>query len=369
MCGIVGYIGTKEKREVLLDGLKELEYRGYDSAGFAVLHNSELLGFKATGKLHNLAQKTKDFHSSGFGLGIAHTRWATHGKPTEANAHPHTGEFSYVVHNGIIENYKELKDSLIAKGHSFVSQTDTEVIVHLFEENLKVAQDARAAWEQTAQSLQGAYATLLITKAAPDRIFYAKSGAPLIIGATKASLESPNADREVFFASSDAPLIGLVDMVVYLEDGAVGDSLDLPKLEPKVALTHSKSYAQKNGFRYFMEKEIYEQEQVLLETMMGRVREDSIRLDELDSRLFENVSEITICACGTSYHAGMVGKYLLERKAKVRTNVTLASELRYAKPILLRDELFIVISQSGETADTLEALKLAKSQGLRTLAI
>lgn len=147
MCGIVGYIGTKEKREVLLSGLKELEYRGYDSAGFAVLHNSELLGFKATGKLHNLAQKTKDFSSSGFGLGIAHTRWATHGKPTEANAHPHTGEFSYVVHNGIIENYKELKDSLIAKGHSFVSQTDTEVIVHLFEENLKVAQDARAAWE------------------------------------------------------------------------------------------------------------------------------------------------------------------------------------------------------------------------------
>lgn len=369
MCGIVGYIGTKEKREVLLSGLKELEYRGYDSAGFAVLHNSELLGFKATGKLHNLAQKTKDFSSSGFGLGIAHTRWATHGKPTEANAHPHTGEFSYVVHNGIIENYKELKDSLIAKGHSFVSQTDTEVIVHLFEENLKVAQDARAAWEQTAQSLQGAYATLLITKAAPDRIFYAKSGAPLIIGATKASLESPNIDREVFFASSDAPLIGLVDMVVYLEDGAVGDSLDLPKLEPKAALTHSKSYAQKNGFRYFMEKEIYEQEQVLLETMMGRVREDSIRLDELDSRLFENVSEITICACGTSYHAGMVGKYLLERKAKVRANVALASELRYAKPILLRDELFIVISQSGETADTLEALKLAKSQGLRTLAI
>lgn len=402
MCGIVGYVGAREKREILLEGLKELEYRGYDSAGFAVLTGAQEPGknweknqgkdwgqeqaqihmqsFKATGKLKNLADKTKDFTFKGFGLGIAHTRWATHGKPTEINAHPHTGEFSYVVHNGIIENYKELKSELEGCGHTFLSQTDTEVIVHLFEQYFAKCNDARSAWEQTAKRLKGAYATLLITKAAPDRIFYAKHGAPLIIaskgaesgGETSADSRAKSSTKpqsEIYFASSDAPLIGLVDMVVYLEDGAVGDSSDFPALSPKVALAHSKSFAQKDGFRYFMEKEIYEQEQVLLETMLGRVKEDAIVLDEIDARLFEGISEISICACGTSYHAGMVGKYLLERMAGLRTNVALASELRYAKPILLQNELFIVISQSGETADTLEALKLAKAQGLRTLAI
>ena len=391
MCGIVGYVGAREKREILLEGLKELEYRGYDSAGFAVLTgergSEQMQSFKATGRLKNLADKTKDFTFNGFGLGIAHTRWATHGKPTEINAHPHTGEFSYVVHNGIIENYKELKDELQALGHTFLSQTDTEVIVHLFEQYFSQCNDPRSAWERTAKRLKGAYATLLITKAAPDRIFYAKHGAPLIIAGKRAestldsgreskaheSLESAQgAERpqiEIYFASSDAPLIGLVDMVVYLEDGAVGDSSDFATLSPKVPLSHSKSFAQKDGFRYFMEKEIYEQEQVLLETMLGRVKEDAIVLDEIDPALFDGISEISICACGTSYHAGMVGKYLLERMAGVRTNVVLASEFRYAKPILLKDELFVVISQSGETADTLEALKLAKSQGLRTLAI
>lgn len=391
MCGIVGYVGAREKRGVLLEGLKELEYRGYDSAGFAVLAgergSEQMQSFKATGRLKNLADKTKDFTFNGFGLGIAHTRWATHGKPTEINAHPHTGEFSYVVHNGIIENYKELKDELQALGHTFLSQTDTEVIVHLFEQYFSQCNDPRSAWERTAKRLKGAYATLLITKAAPDRIFYAKHGAPLIIAGKEleSSLDSGRESRqcavaksaqgaqkpqiEIYFASSDAPLIGLVDMVVYLEDGAVGDSSDFATLSPKVPLSHSKSFAQKDGFRYFMEKEIYEQEQVLLETMLGRVKEDAIVLDEINPALFEGISEISICACGTSYHAGMVGKYLLERMAGVRTNVVLASEFRYAKPILLKDELFVVISQSGETADTLEALKLAKSQGLRTLAI
>ena len=365
MCGIVGYIGKDEKKQILLNGLKELEYRGYDSAGIAVLSEDELQTFKAMGKLENLKSKCKDFSSKGFGVSIGHTRWATHGKPTEANAHPHIADFSNVVHNGIIENYQELKSMLESKGHSFISQTDTEVIVHLFEEKLKNTQDCYAAFTSTIAELKGAFAILLITKLAPDSIFYAKNGSPLIIG------KSASQEDEIYFASSDAPLIGFVDSVVYLNDGDMGVMKlgSFSQLKDSKKLDSTKGYAQKNGFRYFMEKEIYEQEQVLLETMMGRVREDSIRLDELDSRLFENVSEISICACGTSYHAGMVGKYLLERKAKVRANVALASELRYAKPILLRDELFIVISQSGETADTLEALKLAKSQGLRTLAI
>ena len=366
MCGIVGYVGHNEKKQILLDGLGELEYRGYDSAGLAVLSNNTLQAFKATGKLYNLADKTKDFSSSGFGVGIAHTRWATHGKPTEINAHPHTGEFSYVVHNGIIENHKDIKEELTKQGCVFLSQTDTEVIVHLFEQELKAKQNPRVAWENTTAKLKGAYAILLISKVAPDVIFYAKNGAPLLIGKAK---DSSADSEEIYFASADAPLIGLVDEVVYLEDGAVGDSSDFASLTPKVALTHSRSFAQKNGFRYFMEKEIYEQEQVLLETMMGRVCEDNIILDEIPSTFLEQLDEITICACGTSHNAAMVGKYLLERKARIRTNVVLASEFRYAKPILLKNELFIAISQSGETADTLEAIKLAKSQGLRTLAI
>lgn len=386
MCGIIGYIGTKEKKQILLNGLKELEYRGYDSAGFAVLENVtnvsnkhnpkniNIHAFKAVGKLANLESKTKDFISQGFGLGIAHTRWATHGKPTEINAHPHTGEFSYVVHNGIIENYKEIKAKLESLGHNFLSQTDTEVIVHLFEENLKSAKNPNEAFSKTASALKGAYSILLISKIAPQEIFYAKNAAPLIIA-------KDNKNGEIYFASSDAPLIGLVDEVVYLEDGSYGSSLDFDSLKPKKPLNFSKSYAQKEGFRYFMEKEIYEQEKVLLETMMGRVGGEVngfVCLDELESILGNSkgkskssirFSQITICACGTSYHAALVGKYLLERKAKIRTNVVLASEFRYAKPILSQDELFIVISQSGETADTLEALKLAKSSGLDTLAI
>ncbi|MGX3044260.1 glutamine--fructose-6-phosphate transaminase (isomerizing) [Helicobacter sp. T3_23-1056] len=401
MCGIIGYVGKKEKKEILLNGLKELEYRGYDSAGFAVLENTDknkahIHAFKAVGKLINLESKTKDFSSNGFGLGIAHTRWATHGKPTEINAHPHTGEFSYVVHNGIIENYKEIKTELESSGHSFLSQTDTEVIVHLFEENLKIAKTPREAFEKTASRLKGAYAILLISKVAPNEIFYAKNAAPLIIGKSyaKNSDKKDNTNAEIYFASSDAPLIGLVDEVVYIQDGSYGSSLDFDTLTPKKPLSISKSYAQKDGFRYFMEKEIYEQEKVLLETMMGRVGgevDGIICLDELEALGIKSIdfsktsdksktkskncdnaikySQITICACGTSYHAALVGKYLLEREAKIRTNVVLASEFRYAKPILSNDELFVAISQSGETADTLEALKLAKSSGLDTLSI
>lgn len=358
MCGIVGYIGKNEKKEIILNGLKELEYRGYDSAGMAILKGENLNYFKAAGKLSNLQDKARDFTSSGFGLAIGHTRWATHGKPTEINAHPHNTESSSVVHNGIIENYKEIKEDLESKGHVFLSQTDTEIIVHLFEENLKNLDSPKEAFNQTIKLLKGAFAILLITKVAPDIIFFAKKNAPLIIGKGKDG---------IYFSSSDAPLIGLVDSVVYLEDNACGDSSEFDKLEPKVPLSINRSYAQKEGFRFFMEKEIYEQERVLLETLMGRVGQGRVHLEEIEN--LGEFSEISICACGTSHNAALVGKYLLERKAKIRTNVAIASEFRYAEPILKKDELFIVISQSGETADTLEALKLAKSQGLKTLAI
>lgn len=300
MCGIVGYIGSNEKKSFLLNGLKELEYRGYDSAGIATLSNGELMTFRAVGKLENLANKCKDFNSQGFGVSIGHTRWATHGKPTEANAHPHIAEFSNVVHNGIIENYQEIKTQLESKGHNFLSQTDTEVIVHLFEEHLKNTNDCFEAFKASVETLKGAFAILLITKKAPDSIFYAKNGSPLIIGK---SLEN---EGEIYFASSDAPLIGLVDSVVYLEDGTLGEMKlgSFGTLKGAKKLDSTKSYAQKEGYRYFMEKEIYEQHKVLLETMMGRVGEGEISL-EIDSELFNGISSISICACGTSYHAAL----------------------------------------------------------------
>ena len=371
MCGIVGYIGRDEKKQILLNGLKELEYRGYDSAGIAVLSEDELQTFKAVGKLENLESKCRDFSSKGFGVSIGHTRWATHGKPTEANAHPHIADFSNVVHNGIIENYQELKSMLESKGHSFISQTDTEVIVHLFEEKLKNTQDCYTAFKDTIADLKGAFAILLITKLAPDSIFYAKNGSPLIIG------KSATKQDEIYFASSDAPLIGFVDSVVYLNDGDMGVMKlgSFSQLKNPKKLDSTKGYAQKEGFRYFMEKEIYEQHKVLLETMMGRVSEGDITLSEIESGFFDDIQSISICACGTSYHAGLSAKYLFERlakikrKAKIRTTTHIASEFRYAKPVMDKNELFIVISQSGETADTLEALKLAKKNGLKSLAI
>jgi glucosamine--fructose-6-phosphate aminotransferase (isomerizing) len=214
MCGIVGYLGEKNTKEILLDGLKELEYRGYDSAGIAVLQNGQFSNYKAIGKLINLEEKTKDFITTGFAVGIGHTRWATHGKPTELNAHPHLGESSYVVHNGIIENYVTLKKELIADGVKFLSQTDTEVIVHQFEKNLKNHTSAFEAFSKTIQELEGAYAVLLTTKSQPETIFFAKHGSPMLVGI--------NAEDEKFFASSDTPLIGHATEVNYFEDGDYG---------------------------------------------------------------------------------------------------------------------------------------------------
>ncbi len=370
MCGIVGYIGKKDIKEILINGLKELEYRGYDSAGIAVIENDAMHVFKAVGKIKNLQNKAKNFKVSGFGIGIGHTRWATHGKPTELNAHPHLGEFSYVVHNGIIENYKELKKELETKGYKFVSQTDTETIVHLFEEYYKEYKEAFKAFEKTVSKLEGAYAILLISKTAPEKIFFAKNGSPLIIG--------KNDNNEIFFASSDAPLIGYAKEVAYLDDFVYGyaNKEEIKAFKDKKEiyldfqpLTVDKEYAQKGGFRFFMEKEIYEQSRVVSETIMGRVKDQRIEFEELDEEFFKGIENIKICACGTSYHAGLSSSYLFERLAKIPTQVEIASEFRYKEPLLNKNALFIVISQSGETADTLEALKMAKNAGLKTLAI
>jgi glucosamine--fructose-6-phosphate aminotransferase (isomerizing) len=371
MCGIVGYIGQNNIKEILLDGLQELEYRGYDSAGIAVLQNKNFAVYKAVGKLENLRNKAADFAPEGFAIGIGHTRWATHGKPTELNAHPHLGESSYVVHNGIIENYQELKQELSGRGATFLSQTDTEVIVHLFEHYLRDAASPFDAFKMTLKRLEGAYAILLVTASEPDTIFFAKHGSPMIVG--------EGSDAQKFFASSDTPLIGHAKEVVYLQDGEYGyaspEAITLynsegTPLRPRFAtLPGSKLSAQKEGYRFFMEKEIYEQSEVISDTLLGRIKENEIFFEELDPALFDGINEIKLCACGTSYHAALASSYLFERYAKVRTSVEIASELRYKEPLLMRDTLFVVISQSGETADTLETLKMAKKAGLKTLVI
>ena len=371
MCGIVGFVGTDKVKEVLLDGLKELEYRGYDSAGIAVLQGDDFSSYKAVGKLDNLVQKTADFAPSGFAIGIGHTRWATHGKPTELNAHPHLGQSSYVVHNGIIENYQEIKNTLVNEGVHFLSQTDTEVIVHLFEKYLATEATPFEAFKKSLSELDGAYAILLATKSMPDTIFFAKNGSPMILGLNEAD--------EKVFASSDAPLIGHAKDVIYLGDGEYGfvspTELQLFDKENKsikptlTPLPTSKLSAQKEGFRFFMEKEIYEQSDVISDALLGRIQDESIDFDELDPTLFDGINEIKLCACGTSYHSALASSYLFERYAKVRTSVEIASELRYKEPLLLKDTLFVVISQSGETADTLETLKMAKAAGLKTLVI
>ena len=367
MCGIVGYIGKYDTTKILLDGLKELEYRGYDSAGIAVLHGNEIDVFKAVGKLVNLEEKVNQNNKDRYNLGIGHTRWATHGKPTEVNAHPHLGEYSYVVHNGIIENYKELKDELTSLGHNFVSQTDTEVIVHLFEHYNNKLNDAKKAFQETIKRLEGAYAILLITKKEPEKIFFYKLGSPMIVGH---GIEKD----EVLFASSDSALIGLANDVVYLDDkiGGVASRDGIEFFSKNIVwskLPTSKQFAQKDGFRYFMEKEIYEQSVVVSDCMLGRVKDSEINFDEIDSKILDGINEIKICACGTSYHAGLASSYLFERLSKIKCSVEVASEFRYKEPLLTKDTLFVVISQSGETADTLEALKMAKKAGLKTLVV
>jgi len=371
MCGIVGYLGEKNSKEILLNGLKELEYRGYDSAGIAVLQDDKFNSFKAIGKLVNLEEKTKNFITDKFSIGIGHTRWATHGKPTELNAHPQLGSESYVVHNGIIENYAALKKELIAEGVTFLSQTDTEVIVHQFEKNLKRESSAFEAFQKTVLELEGAYAILLVTKSQKKTIFFAKNGSPMLVGV--------NTENEKFFASSDTPLIGNCTEVNYFEDGDFGyvtpaelrifDMLGNVKEPHFQALTTNKLSAQKDGYRFFMEKEIYEQSTVIVNTLLGRLHDEEILFDELPETLFDGINEIKLCACGTSYHAALTATYLLERHAKIKTSIEVASEFRYRHPIMSKDTLFIVISQSGETADTLETLKMAKEAGLKTLVI
>lgn len=367
MCGIVGAVAQRDVVDILVEGLRRLEYRGYDSAGVAVVSESgELQRLRRLGKVKELADAVAAQPVPG-GTGIAHTRWATHGEPSERNAHPHVSSNITVVHNGIIENHAMLRDALKAKGYIFTSDTDTEVIAHLVEEELKSHSSLLTAVQAAVKQLHGAYGTVLLDKTDASRVVVARSGSPLVIGL---------GIGENFIASDQLALLPVTRRFIFLEEGDVAE-----------ITRHSVSIFDKNGqaverevhesnvsydagdkgqYRHFMLKEIYEQPSAINNTLEGRLSSDSV-LDETfgngAAELFKKVKHIQIVACGTSYHSGMVARYWLEALAGVSCNVEIASEFRYRKSFVQPNSLLVSISQSGETADTLAALRLAKEAG------
>lgn len=374
MCGIVGYIGKQKATPILIEGLKRLEYRGYDSAGLAVVNGGKIFESKAVGKVAELENKINGRDIFG-NVGIAHTRWATHGAPSDKNSHPHSdcAKNIYLVHNGIIENYKELKDKLTKKGHKFTSETDSEIIAHIIEEfNKKL--DFKNSVIESLKLLKGTYGLAIINKNDPKKIIAARMGSPLVIGL---------GHNENIIASDVSAIVRHTDKVIYLEDGEVAvvepDNYEVinikrKKVEKKVTkLDWSIEKAEKGGFPHFMLKEIYEQPQVVEDAIRGRlvVSEGMAKLGGLRDVADElrEIEKIIIVSCGTSYYAGLVGEYMLEEYAGIPVEVEYASEFRYRKPILGKNTAVIAISQSGETADTLEAVKEAKNKGSLALGI
>ena len=374
MCGIVGYSGSKAAGKILIDGLKKLEYRGYDSAGLALQGEEGLVINKAAGSVADL-EKRMEGQLDGITVGIGHTRWATHGKPTDENAHPHSScceEFA-LVHNGIIENHQSLRSWLTEKGdHSFTSETDTEVLAHLVEEFYDG--DLMAAVKQAVEKVEGSYALVVITSREPGRIVCARQDSPLVVGM---------GDNENFIASDIPALLAHTRKIKVLEDGefasisaeeiiiydAHGQQMEKDILE----VTWDIEAAEKGGYEHFMLKEIMEQPTAVRETMRQRINTTEKAVDlseiELSGEEIAALEKVHIVACGTAYHAGLVGKTILEKLASLPVEVDVASEFRYRNPLLGENDLVIVISQSGETADTLAALRLARHQGLKVLAI
>ncbi len=372
MCGIVGYLGDRDTVTVLIEGLEKLEYRGYDSAGIAVFNNNEITLVKCDGRIENLKKKIKENPVTGQ-FGIGHTRWATHGRPSLVNAHPHFDchENFVVVHNGIIENFRELKADLIAKGHKFSSETDTEVLVHLIEDYYE--NDLEFAVKAALHDVEGAYALGVISKKEPGVIYAARKGSPLILGI---------GENENFIASDIPAILDKTRNVVYLDDGEVvkltqnsfevTNMKNTPVKKEIQTITWDPVSAEKGGYDHFMLKEIYEQPKAVMDTIRERITEDGpIHMEEigLTEEDIKNIEKIVIIACGTSYHAGLVGKFVLEEMCRIPVDVDVASEYRYRNPIIGKKDLIVVISQSGETADTLAALKLAKTSGAKTLGI
>ncbi|MFH1359686.1 MAG: glutamine--fructose-6-phosphate transaminase (isomerizing) [Candidatus Omnitrophota bacterium] len=374
MCGIIGYIGEQQAAPILIDGLKKLEYRGYDSAGIGVIakDHQRVTLLKTQGKIQALVDliKTKGLPEST--LGISHTRWATHGKPSRANAHPHADPSRQilVVHNGIIENYQELRESLKKKGYKFVSQTDTEVIVHLIRDYYKG--DLVKATQAAIKRLQGAFALGVISSEHPDLLIAARIGSPLIIGLGK---------NENFIASDVPAILDKTKKVIYLKDGEMAairkDNIQLFDFQGKRrpvkvdTVSFKMGSAQKEGYAHFMLKEIHQQPKVLAQMFHARIKKNHIDLDgiSLNDKQLKEIKNIIIVACGTAYHAGMVGKYMIEQLAKLPVWIDLSSEFRYRFPIVDKKSLVIAISQSGETADTLAAVREAKAKGAKIIAI
>ncbi|HEX2569091.1 MAG TPA: glutamine--fructose-6-phosphate transaminase (isomerizing) [Polyangia bacterium] len=374
MCGIVGYIGDREATPILLDGLRRLEYRGYDSAGVAVVERPEITRVvRCRGKLGNLEALLRETPPQGR-VGIGHTRWATHGRPSDENAHPHKVGSVSVVHNGIIENYLALKEQLAQKGRKFASETDTEIIAHLIDEELRQGGGLREATRRALQQVHGAYAIVVLSDRQPDVIVVAKNASPLVLGL----------GRGENFVASDVPaILGYTRQMMFLDEGEIAeisrekiDVVDLeghPIVRAPREITWSAVMAEKAGFKHFMLKEIHEQARAVTDTLRGRLSLDKADayLDgvELDPSELKAGRRLVLIACGTSYHACQVGKFLIEQIARVPVEVDLASEYRYREPIIGAGDVLVAISQSGETADTLAAVKTAKAAGAKVLCI
>lgn len=375
MCGIVGYIGSRRVVPIIIEGLKRLAYRGYDSAGLVYLDNGHLTKHRAAGKLSNLAEIMEEINADSR-MGLGHTRWATHGSPTEDNAHPHSdckGELA-IVHNGIIENYNSLRRDLIDRGHTFTSETDTEVLAHLIEENLDG--DLTAAIRLALKQVEGSYALGVIWAAQPDRLVAVRNQSPLVLGVKEGSGH---------FMASDIPaLLPYTKQVIFLEDGDLAvlrqDSCHISRLSdastverPWQEITWNTNMAEKGGYRHFMLKEIFEQPQAILNTFRGRFEPETGAVDLPEIGLsvsdLKAIKRISLVACGTSWHAALVAKYWLEKWAAIPVDVDIASEFRYRRLLLDESSLVIPISQSGETADTLAGMRLARTLGAKIIAI
>ncbi|HXP93798.1 MAG TPA: glutamine--fructose-6-phosphate transaminase (isomerizing) [Candidatus Binatia bacterium] len=376
MCGIVGYIGERDGVPLIMDSLRRLEYRGYDSAGIAVIDAEGcLVGSKAEGKLSRLAERLADGEPLHGKIGVGHTRWATHGRPSDENAHPHrdcTGKIA-VVHNGIIENYVQLRAQLVAEGHTFASETDTEVLAHLIERYNKG--DLVAAVRRTLHEVKGAFALGVISSDAPDRLIFARNGAsPLIVGL---------GEGEMFVASDIAAMLQYTRKVIVLEEGEIIEvhrdgyaltAFDGQPIDREVRqISWDASSAEKSGFKHFMLKEIFEEPNVVKETLLGRIDESlDVQLAselQIEEIVLRAMTKISITGCGTAYHAGMVGMYLMRALCRIPVEMELASEFRYGDRAMDPRTLTIAMSQSGETADTIEAVKIARAAGAPVIAI
>jgi glutamine---fructose-6-phosphate transaminase (isomerizing) len=373
MCGIIGYIGNESAVPIIVEGLKKLEYRGYDSSGIAVLQGGKLAIRRAVGKLQNLESVLQRETLTGT-MGIGHVRWATHGRPSEENAHPHRAGSVVVVHNGIIENYGALKKELMAQGRTFLSETDTEVIAHLIDSIAAKGAGLEAAVREAARHLVGAYAIAVVDERTPDVMVGARKGSPLVVGLGQGEFFLASDIPAILHRTRDALFLNDDEMAVLSTEGVRITDLRGNEVSREVTrVLWNPVMAEKGGYRHFMLKEIHEQPRAIMDTIRGRISQDTgiIHLEEIgfSPERFKDFKKIFIVACGTSWHAGLVGKYMIEEIAGIPTEVDIASEFRYRKPLLNGETLLIAITQSGETADTLAAMREAKTRGATVVTV